>query len=474
MRGGPSALPIRWLQDLDRTIVDKHLFRDGQKILVAVSGGVDSMALLHALNELSRLHRWNLTVAHFNHQLRGRAADSDERLVRKTAAALKLRFVAGRGNVRAIARRHGISLEMAGRDLRQSFLARAARAHRIPVITLAHHADDQVELFFLRLFRGTGGQGLSGMKWTSPSPADPSVLLVRPFLAQSKAALRRAANAAGIAFSEDATNAQIDMERNRIRNVLIPLLRKHFPAPLTEMVPRLMELAGAEAETVIALAEKWLNARRRSKFSRLPAAVQRRVIQLQLFAMNHTPTFDLVERLRSKPGEPFALGASRAVSRDVAGTLHVRNIEQIGFNPARRTLLLKGGKGHAEIGGFALCWEIEKTNGVRFTKQPNVEYFDADKVGSRIWLRYWQAGDRFQPIGVATPRKLQDLLTNAKVPRAERHRRIVAATGRDEPFWVEGLRIGEPFKLEPATVRRLKWRWRRDRAVLDSADSPYR
>ncbi|HUD48836.1 MAG TPA: tRNA lysidine(34) synthetase TilS [Candidatus Baltobacteraceae bacterium] len=460
--GRPATLPIRWIRAVEQAIVERKLFRDGQTILVAVSGGLDSMTLLHALRELSRIHRWKLTVAHFNHQLRGRAADADERLVRNTARALNLPFVGGRGDVRAAARREGISLEMAGRDLRHRFLARAARARRIGVIALAHHADDQVELFFLRLFRGTGGQGLSGMKWSSPSPADPTVLLVRPLLAQSRAALRQAAGAAAVSFREDATNAQFDMERNRIRHTLIPMLRKYFPARLTETVPRLMELAGAEADAVASLAAKWLKARRRPKFSQLPVAVQRSVIQLQLFAIKHTPAFDLVEHLRARPGEPLALDAGRTVSRNPAGTLHTRGIEQIGFNPARRAVLLTGGKGELRIGGLALCWQIERTTGAGFTKEPNVEYFDADKVGSRICLRHWQAGDRFQPIGVASPRKLQDLLTNAKVPRGERHRRIVAATIGGEPFWVEGLRMAEPFKLEPATVRRLKWHWRRE------------
>jgi len=460
--GWTGAFPIRWVRALERTIVERKLFRDDQRILVAASGGLDSMALLCALYELTRIHRWKLTVAHFNHQLRGRAADADERLVRKTADALKLPFVAGRGNVRAVARLQGISLEMAGRDLRHRFLARAARARRIPAIALAHHADDQVELFFLRLFRGTGGQGLSGMKWTNPSPSDPSVLLARPFLSQPKSALLKAAIVAGVAFSEDATNAQIDLERNRIRNVLIPFLRKHCPAGLTETVPRLMELAGAEAEAVTALADQWLRTHGPPKFSQLPVAVQRRVIQSQLFAMKQAPAFAAVERLRTRPGEPFALDAGRTVSRDATGILHTGRIEQIEFNPARRAVSLKGRKGHERIGGLALCWEIERTGGARFIKERNVEYFDADKVGGRIWLRHWQAGDRFQPTGVGAPRKLQDLLTNAKIPRGERHRRIVAATNRDEPFWVEGLRMAEPFKLEPATVRRLKWQWHRE------------
>jgi tRNA(Ile)-lysidine synthase len=459
--GGPAPLPIRWVQAIERTILDRKLFRDGQKILVAVSGGLDSMVLLHALHQLSEIHLWQLTVAHFNHELRGRAANADERLARRTAGDLKLPFVAGRGNVRAASRRHGISLEMAARALRHRFLARTARARRIPAIALAHHADDQVELFFLRLFRGTGVPGLSGMKWSNPSPALSSVLLVRPFLAQPKSALRQIAAAAGVAFSEDASNADIDIERNRIRHELIPLLAKHWPAGLTETVPRLMELAGAEAEIVTAQAEQWLW-KRRPKFQRLPVAVQRRVIQLQLFALKQTPTFELVERLRARPGEPFALDAKRIISRDVQGKLHAREIEKVAFNSARRTALLNGRKGQEHLGDLTLCWEIERATGADFTREPNVEYFDADKVGRRIWLRHWQAGDRFQPIGVATPRKLQDLLTNAKIPRGERHRRIVATTSRDEPFWVEGLRMAERFKLEPATVRRLKWHWRRE------------
>ena len=124
--------------------------------------------------------------------------------------------------------------------------------------------------------------------------------------------------------------------------------------------------------------------------------------------------------------------------------------------------VLERNKGQERMEDFALSWKIERVRGAKFTAEPNVEYFDADKIGARICLRHWQAGDRFQPIGAATPRKLQDLLTNAKIPRSERHRRIVAVTDSDEPFWVEGLRISERFKLTPATVRRLKWVWRRD------------
>jgi len=144
----------------------------GGALLVAVSGGVDSMVLLHVLNSLAPEWGWKLAVAHFNHQLRGRSSDRDEALVCRTAAALKLTVTVGQGDVKAFAKQSGLSLEMAARKLRHEFLARTARAGGITTIALAHHADDQVELFFLRLLRGAGGEGLAGMRGRAPSPMD--------------------------------------------------------------------------------------------------------------------------------------------------------------------------------------------------------------------------------------------------------------------------------------------------------------
>jgi tRNA(Ile)-lysidine synthase len=454
------ALPHRWLGLIEQNILEKKLLCDGQKILVAVSGGLDSMILLRVLNELAFLHHWKLTVAHFNHQIRGRAANADERLVHETAQSLKIPFVAGRGNVGAVARRDGISVEMAGRKLRHEFFAATARRGHIPTIALAHHADDQVELFFLRLLRGTGGQGISGMKWANPSPADPSVRIVRPLLDQQKSALRKVARITGIPFSDDATNAEIEIERNRVRHVLIPALKKFSPA-IAETVPRLMELAGADAQAIGDWAERWLASKRRAGFTKLPVAVQRRVIQLQLHAMKETPTFDLVEGLRLKSGVQIAIEDDRLLSRDAMGIIRATEVEENPFNPLHTEVLLKGASGREEIEVFYLHWKIEAKAGAKFMPESNVEYFDAERVGTRIWLRHWKPGDRFQPIGAASSCKLQDLFTNAKVPRSERHQRIVATTSKDEIFWVEGLRIGELFKLCAVPVRRLKWQWRR-------------
>src|SRR6185312_8210942 len=128
--------------------------------------------LLQVLHALSKKNRWRITVAHLNHQLRGRSSDADERLVIRVAKKMGVAVVASRTDVKKLAQTGKLSLEMAARKARHEFLAQTAARLNISHIALAHHADDQVELFFLRLFRGAGSEGLAGMKWRGPSPAD--------------------------------------------------------------------------------------------------------------------------------------------------------------------------------------------------------------------------------------------------------------------------------------------------------------
>jgi tRNA(Ile)-lysidine synthase len=447
-------------QQVEEAIRARKLFRDGQKILVAVSGGLDSMALLALLHRLAPAHRWRLTVAHFNHQLRGKAGDADEQLVRQQAGALGWPVAIGRGAVRTLARRRGWSVEMAARQLRQAFLVRAARQRGIGVVATAHHADDQVELFFLRVLRGAGSAGLAGMKWAG-SPSDPGITFVRPLLGQSKSDLAEFARAEGVRFSEDASNASLDILRNRVRHELLPLLRAKYQPALARCVLREMELARAEAELVGELASQWLARGRRKPLSRLPVAVQRQVIQEQLHRLGRPVDFELVESLRTRPNQPVPAGPGHCLILSANGLAQLRKVEKGGFEAGLLRLNLNRKRRAADFGTVKVSWELADRTGMNCARRPNEEHFDADKVGGAVCLRHWQPGDRFHQIGAAGPAKLQDIFTNLKVPRSERRRRVVAATRRGDIFWVEGLRIGEGFKLDTTTVRRLDWRWRR-------------
>jgi tRNA(Ile)-lysidine synthase len=491
------------------------------------------MSLLRALHKLSSRHRWRLTVAHFNHQLRGRSSNADEDLVRQTAAAMKLPFVAGRADVKEFAKKTKLSVEMAARKLRHDFFARTAKEHRIRVIALAHHAGDQVELFFLRVLRGAGGEGLAGMKWRSPSPVDSKIMLVRPLLDATKTELRGFAREGRVLFREDATNTSLDLPRNRVRNELLPLLQRRYQPALRKTVLRLMEIVGAESDLAGETARQWLVSKRKIEralrpgharkpvragrlagpdarqrvpagliFETLPVAVQRRALQLQLSEVGVPADFELIESLRRSADVPVNLGPQLSVFRDATGAVSLRLAGPSNFNASETVVKLAGRAGetapeacHCRRGGLheppisgkirksgtrrvrpsesletasgevtfdgrKFFWQVKKYNGLWKCPPQQTESFDADQVGGRITLRHWRPGDRFQPVGLKSSVKLQDLFTNRKIPRARRRELLVAAAENGEIFWVEGLRISENFKLTPRTRRRLLWRWR--------------
>jgi tRNA(Ile)-lysidine synthase len=357
-----------------------------------------------------------------------------------------------------------MSVEMAARQLRHEFLARTARRLRIRTVALAHHADDQVELFFLRLFRGAGGEGLGGMKWSSPSPCNSTVRLIRPLLDQSKSTLRSYAGEHGVSFREDSTNAQLNFLRNRVRNKLLPYLTQRYQPALARTILRAMDVIGAEADFVSDAAGKRLRAKRRLPFQRLHVSLQRRVVQLQLLELGVTTNFDLVERLRQAAGQWVTVRPNLVLRRDSDGRITQQTVRRSDFNDERKTVELSGKNGTIAFGELTVKWRMVAARDIRkglprFSS--GKEYFDADRLGSRIVLRHWRAGDRFQPIGMTVPVKLQDLFTNQKLDQNERHRLAVAATVSGELFWVEGTRMSDQFKLTKTTTRRLEWRWLR-------------
>jgi tRNA(Ile)-lysidine synthase len=299
---------------------------------------------------------------------------------------------------------------------------------------------------------------LAGMKWKSPSPGDPKVMLARPLLGCAKQELQLFAHEEKIAFREDKTNASLDFRRNRLRHELLPLLVKHYQPALSQTTLRLMEVLEAESDFVTQAAKTWLE-KMEPPFARLHLAVQRRCLQLQLFRLGLDAGFDLIEHLRVRPGSPVTLNPGLTVKRAPAGAVQTGKPVKPEFNPARLDLSLTGRQGVACFGGLKIRWRIERKRQPARAASQKCEFFDADKVGSTIALRHWQPGDRFQPIGMRTSVKLQNLFSNLKVPRGQRHELTIAATSSGELFWVEGLRISERFKLDKGAVRSLNWCW---------------
>ena len=446
---------------IERTVREQKLFRRGERILVAVSGGLDSMALLHLLAGLAESQRWQLRVAHFNHQLRGRASDSDERFVKRAAGKLGLPFASGRADVRSAADAQGESLEMAARRLRHRFLAQTARRWTCNCIALAHHADDQVELFFIRLLRGAGPEGLGGMKRISPSPADRSIRLVRPLLATGREELRAFAAEECVQFREDASNDSREILRNRIRHELLPLLQREYQPAIRKLVERVMELVIGDAEVVIEAARTALRMKPRT-IAGWPIGLQRRIIQVQLRRRGVAANYQLIELLRTRTDQTVSITPQLSVLCDPMGRLRFLKPQAVEFHEGMVEVDVSRGAGEVSFGGLELSWQRQNSHGdVRRSAGSGLEYFDADSLGPRIILRHWRPGDRFQPIGLKHEVKLQDWFTNRKVPHARRRELVIATSVTGQIFWVEGQRIGEPFKLTTATRRRLVLRWKR-------------
>lgn len=455
------------------------------KLLIAVSGGVDSMVLLEIMARVRKREGWQIAVAHLNHQLRGKSSDADERLVRRAARKLRLKAAVGEADVRKLSRENKVSLEMAARQARREFLLATALKARASHLLLAHHADDQIELFFLRLIRGSGPDGLGGMRLAVALPpgnagsfrnrnVKEEKFIVRPLLHETKKTILDYARANRIEFREDATNRSLDISRNRIRHELLPLIEAGYHPFSRLNVLRMMELLRDEAEFTASFAAQWLDDTRAGlqkstvPFADLHPALQRRVIQLQLFRLRIEPDFGLVEQLRLAPGKRISFANSALgtfVQRDVTGVITPARSESRDFDLSQRHVAV-GPRIAASFSGvsfYLVAAEARRWTGGNFKVQaPNVELFDATKVGARITLRHWRPGDRFQPIGMPKPAKLQDLFVNAKILASKRRSLIVAQAASGEIFWVEGLRISERFKVTSGTRKILRWAWKRN------------
>ena len=270
----------------------------GARYLIGVSGGRDSIALLHWLVNLGYDR---LIVCHLNHQLRGQSSDADARFVQKLAAKYQVGFELGAANIRALARKKKMSLETAAREARYSFFSKAAKRRRCHKIFLAHHADDLVETFLLNLIRGAGLTGLGGMRDVSSRQIHGvDLTILRPLLSIWRSDIDKYVRECHLRFREDATNKNLAPTRNRIRNRIIPYLEKILGRNIRHNVWRTAIIAAEE--------EKWLDNQVLDstnadlsvpKLRALPVALQRRSILKWLRAQNISEIgFDVIERVR--------------------------------------------------------------------------------------------------------------------------------------------------------------------------------
>ena len=440
-------------ETMRRDILRRRLFSGVSRLGVAVSGGADSVALLHLLSPLCREAGIPITVLHFNHGLR-REATEDACFVNRLADSLHIPFLSGSATT-DLKTCPGESTEMAARTARMAFFARCAGQANLDAIATGHQADDVAENVLLRLARGAGATGLSGLRPRSPLSGT-RVLLIRPLLSVSGRALRDWLTRNRLDWREDATNRDATIPRNFVRNVLLPQLEKTW---LPDVRARLCQSAEALREDDALLETLARQARETlevdgaltvSSLRRQPEALQRRILRQWLFERNladsagQATVLALLERCADSDdwNHPLPGGVLAGCRND-----RLRILRAHESPPEAATVPIPGSLRWGSLEIIAdlnqgVCTCADGTG--RYPAICSLALGAVAKAPLRIRSRH--PGDRIAPTGLDGSKKIQDLFVDEKIPE-ERRDQIPLLTCGDEIVWVPGYRIARAFAV---------------------------
>ena len=446
---------------VSRTIREHKLFTPGDTIIVAISGGADSTALLDLLANLPEFSP-RLVAAHLNHCLRGAESDADEEFVRSLATQYDIPMESRRIDVKDMAQKQGLNLEDAGCRARLSFLNEVRTRRQAAAIALAHHGDDQAETVLMRLLRGSGMTGLAGMSCQNGHG------IIRPLLNISRAEIEEHLKLRGLGYREDASNQDTTFLRNRIRHELLPLLKQYNPA-IRDRLTATAALLADENELLNQLTEKIVA--RVCRFDGNTAVCDIRILQeeplplrrrlfrqvlgklvgsLDHFSNRH---ISALEHLINSPRPNATLNLPQGVvALREYDTLKLRLSPAV---PAAATAyaLAIDKPGRYELpDGSSLTVEFV-TGPIDFSDSAaNIACFDLRKVPFPWHVRTFRDGDRVVPLGMSGSKKVKEIFINAKIPLSQR-RLIPLVFCNDTLIWICGLRISQLARVDDSSSR---------------------
>ena len=458
-----------FVQRTHRFITQHQMIQPKETVLVGVSGGVDSLALLYALHALGHQLDCQLHVAHLDHGFREDSA-ADAAYVAKQADRLGIPISSSRVEVPKLMRAEKLSAEVAARRVRYQFYECVSERIGATKIALGHHRDDQAETVLMNLLRGAGAAGLKGILPVREGK------FIRPLLAFSRKEIEDFVAQLGLQPRRDATNYQLNHLRNRIRLELIPTLERTYNANLQNTLNQTAELLRAESDYLDARAHDAFQACRigsctpgpvildRDLFRQYHLALRRRILRLAIA--------EILGEVRDLYFNHFESMLNLIDGEAPNRTLHLPNGGEL-RRVYNRILIQKSTSSQAPfeyevaVPGHTplprLDTEIVATvvenpiNCAVTDKFPDGKFqaaFDLDLLQLPLKLRQRRDGDRFHPFGMRGTKKLKDFLIDAKIPRQERER-VPVLMDRDEIIWVVGYRTSEPFKIRAETQRRL-------------------
>ena len=429
------------LRQFKQFVSQNQLFDHSHSLLAAVSGGADSVVMLHLLAQC----RLKVAVAHCNFQLRGADADGDEEFVRQVADKYQMPFFSIRFNTLAYADEHRMSVEMAARELRYNWFAQLAAEHQFDRILTAHHLNDNIETLLLNLTRGTGINGLTGIAAINGN-------IARPLLFATRAQIEEYAHLNNLAFRTDCTNLSDDYQRNIIRHRIVPVLKELNPAFEERMSKNFKHISQA-ADIYNWYVAKVMAEVMQTNGSQVIIDTEKLMQQsfgeavlyecIKPFGFNSSQTEAIMKTIGQKSGSTFQSTTHRLLvdrSQIIIEPIENSDFQTIEIDSPRN------------IDSLGLTMRIVPIADFELDKRPNVACLDLDKLQFPLTIRHWQHGDFFYPFGMTKAQKLSDFFVNNKVNVFDKERVMVLTSG-EKITWIIGYRSDNRFKISDKTQR---------------------
>lgn len=403
------------------------MFSFSDKVLVALSGGADSVALLRVLLQAG----YTCVAAHCNFHLRGEESCRDEAFVRDLCGRLQVPLHVTHFDTEGYASAHGVSIEMAARELRYAWFEEVRTAEKARVVAVAHHRDDSVETFLLNLVRGTGINGLKGMMAVNGT-------VVRPLLEVSRKEILEYLQALGQDYVTDSTNLADEFTRNKLRLDVIPLLEEinpSVPEAISETARRLADVERVYRKAISEACARVTIGEGKYSIAGILSEVSPQAVLFELlhpYGFNASQLKDIGRSLETESGRRF-YSDGYVLLRD------------------RDSLLLRRKEELQAVKTFRLCSSVMlRGAGFELPKDPQTAYLDADAVKGELTLRRWESGDRFVPFGMKGFKKVRDYLRDRKFSLFEKENQYVVCEG-ENIVWLVNERTDNRYRVTDNT-----------------------